>query len=157
MKKKYIWTAVTVFYVLFIFSHSLKPSDISSEDSGRVLELIQKVFKLWEINAPWVTEHVIRKAAHFSEYALLGILLWNCLPACGFASQVRWMIHVTAGCVVPLLDETIQLFVPGRSGQVGDIWIDCFGVIFGTLLGAIGLVVRKQAMNSKMKMKRRAK
>ena len=153
MKKNYIWTAVTVIYVLFIFSHSLKPSNISSEDSGKVLELVQKAFELWEINAPWVTEHVIRKAAHFSEYTLLGILLWNCLPACGFVPQVRWLIHLTAGCVIPLLDETIQLFVPGRSGQVGDIWIDCFGVAFGTLLGAVGLMVRKQAMNGRIKRK----
>jgi len=53
--------------------------------------------------------------------------------------------------VIPLLDETIQLFVPGRSGQVGDIWIDCFGVVFGTLLGAAGLMVRKQAMNGRIK------
>ncbi len=151
MKKGYIWTAVTVFYVLFIFSHSMKPSDISSEDSGRVLELLQKAFKLWEINAPWVTEHVIRKAAHFSEYALLGILLWNCLPACGFDLQVRWLIHVAAGYMIPFLDETIQLFVPGRSGQVGDIWIDCFGVAFGTLIGAAGLMIRKQTKNRKIK------
>lgn len=155
MKKKYIWTAATVFYVLFIFSHSMKPSDLSSEDSGRVLELVQKAFELWEINAPWVTEYVIRKAAHFTEYTLLGILLWNSLPACGFAPQVRWLIHLTAGCVIPLLDETIQLFVPGRSGQVGDIWIDCFGVVFGTLLGAAGLMVKKQTMNGRIK--RRAK
>ena len=36
----------------------------------------------------------------------------------------------------------IQLFVPGRSGQVTDIWIDFSGVMTGLLVGLIllGLV-----------------
>ena len=33
------------------------------------------------------------------------------------------------GLLTALTDETIQLFVPGRSGQVTDIWIDFSGVM----------------------------
>ena len=44
--------------------------------------------------------------------------------------------------LIPSIDETIQLFVPGRSGQVTDIWIDFSGVMTGLLVGLIllGLV-----------------
>ena len=46
------------------------------------------------------------------------------------------------GLLTALTDETIQLFVPGRSGQVTDIWIDFSGVMTGLLVGFIllGLV-----------------
>ena len=33
-----------------------------------------------------------------------------------------------------LCDETIQLFVPGRSGQIADVWLDTAGYLTGALL-----------------------
>ena len=33
-----------------------------------------------------------------------------------------------------LCDETIQLFVPGRSGQITDVWLDTAGYLTGALL-----------------------
>jgi VanZ family protein len=35
---------------------------------------------------------------------------------------------------VPFTDETIQLFVAGRSGQISDVWLDCAGAAFGTVV-----------------------
>ena len=57
-----------------------------------------------------------------------------------FFKHVSW--PVLGGLLTALTDETIQLFVPGRSGQVTDIWIDFFGVMTGLLVGLIllGLV-----------------
>ena len=34
-----------------------------------------------------------------------------------------------------LTDETIQLFSPGRSSQVLDVWLDFMGVLAGLLVG----------------------
>ena len=36
--------------------------------------------------------------------------------------------------LVPFVDETIQLFVDGRSGQVDDVWLDLCGVVCGLVL-----------------------
>ena len=58
-----------------------------------------------------------------------GLLLAQCLRA-GFARPAL------AALLCALADETIQLFVPGRSGQVKDIWIDFAGAVL-----AIGLTV----------------
>ena len=38
--------------------------------------------------------------------------------------------------IVPFVDETIQLFVSGRSGQISDVWLDFCGVMCGLLLAA---------------------
>ena len=39
---------------------------------------------------------------------------------------------VSIGLFTCFIDETIQLGVEGRSGQVSDMWIDFFGVLLGT-------------------------
>ena len=52
-----------------------------------------------------------------------------------FFKHVSW--PVLGGLLTALTDETIQLFVPGRSGQVTDIWIDFSGVMTGLLAGLI--------------------
>ena len=38
-----------------------------------------------------------------------------------------------SGVLIALSDETIQLFVEGRSGQITDEWLDSAGVLFGLL------------------------
>ena len=39
-----------------------------------------------------------------------------------------------AALFVAFVDETIQLFVEGRSGQVSDIWIDIAGAALGIII-----------------------
>ena len=52
-----LWTA-------FIFSNSLKPAYASSKDSQWLLRLARNVL-------PHLSEHSLRKAAHFGEFAVL--------------------------------------------------------------------------------------
>ncbi|ADL03409.1 VanZ family protein [Lacrimispora saccharolytica] len=137
MKKKRIWTAVTLLYVLFIFSNSMKPAEVSSADSGWVLRMAQESFVSMGISTGWLTEHFIRKTGHFSEYTLLGILLYGCVGAYGFPKERKYFIRLTAGFMVPFVDETIQLMVRGRSGQISDVWLDCGGVAFGLFAAAL--------------------
>ncbi len=80
--------------------------------------------------------HIVRKLAHFCEYMLEGFLLMLCLRVytrhrCGIC------LPMLGGVLTALTDETIQLFVPGRSGQVTDIWMDFSGVMTGLLVGLI--------------------
>ncbi|WP_312447889.1 VanZ family protein [Lacrimispora sp.] len=117
-------------------SNSMKPSDISSADSGWVLRVAQESFGSMGISAKWLTEHIIRKTGHFSEYTLLGILLYESIRSYGFTAERRYFIRLTTGFMVPFVDETIQLMVEGRSGQISDVWLDCGGVAFGILLAA---------------------
>ena len=56
----------------FIWIHSAMPGDVSSAESGFVYEFLQPVLKAI-LPDEWVTELLIRKMAHFCEYALLGV------------------------------------------------------------------------------------
>ena len=38
------------------------------------------------------------------------------------------------GPITLACDETIQLFVPGRSGRIADVWLDTAGYLTGALL-----------------------
>lgn len=133
MKKRYIWTIVTIFFVLFIYSNSIKPAVVSSVDSGRVLRIVRECLITQGVSTQWLTEHFVRKMGHFSEYAVLGILLFECLRSYEFTKERRHHIHLTAGYMIPFIDETIQLFINGRSGQISDVWLDCSGIVFTTL------------------------
>lgn len=144
MKKKHLWILIVGLYVLFIYSNSMKIADTSSKDSGRVLYLIHDMLYKFEINANWLTEHFVRKMGHFSEYSLLGILLFGCMRSQGVQVERRWFFHITAGFLIPFLDETIQLFVEGRSGQISDVWLDCAGVTFGTLIMVLVVLLCKR-------------
>ena len=72
---------------------------------------------------------VLRKLAHGTEYLVLGVeltlllRLWRLLALCGMSTA--------------LFDETIQLFVAGRSGQIRDVWIDLGGFCAGVLLSIL--------------------
>lgn len=139
MKKRYIWCAVTALYVLFIFSNSMKTADLSSADSGAVLRMVQQALAFVGADSGVITEHVIRKTAHFTEYAVLGVLLSNCFRMFIMPVDRRILSQALVSFLVPFADETIQLFTAGRSGQISDVWLDCSGAAFGTILFAIAL------------------
>lgn len=134
MKKTYIWHLVLILYIAFIFSNSLTPAVISSGNSSFVLRLVQECLQTVGIRALWLTEHIIRKCAHFSEYALLGILLFQSMRCLAVRADLRGHIHLAAIFFIPFVDETLQLFTEGRSGQISDVWLDMGGILFGTLL-----------------------
>ena len=132
-----IFTVALVACIAFIFSNSMQIGTVSEGASGRVLLLVQRV--LTRLGMPGVASHVtmhrIRKLAHFCEYALEGFLLMLCLRVYTrhFVKHMSWPI--LGGLLTALTDETIQLFSPGRSSQVTDVWIDFAGVLSGLLVG----------------------
>lgn len=86
----------------------------------------------------WVTEHLVRKTAHFAEYAILGILLNVALRQYSAGVFARRVLQGWMGTLIPLVDETLQLFTEGRSGQISDVWLDISGACTGlALAGAL--------------------
>lgn len=84
---------------------------------------------------------LIRKAAHFSEFALLGMLMgWMSLLCAGRTFPGILGIGLGCGCI----DETIQYFVPGRASMLLDVWIDFSGFATGFILLTIGYTIYKR-------------
>ena len=79
---------------------------------------------------------IIRKLAHFTEYAILGFL-----AARAFRTSPRWfLISALLVVVYALIDEYHQSFVPSRTASVFDSLIDMAGGI-----SALIFVSRKRA------------
>lgn len=133
-RRQWIWTAVLILYVGFIFSNSLTPGEESSAQSGLALEIARRLLAAVGLGHVGITEHFIRKLAHFGEYFVLGVLIQQVVR--GFVPErSRWIpLWLLTGILVPLCDETCQLFTEGRSGQISDVWLDISGVICGSLL-----------------------
>ena len=68
-----IFTIALVWCILFIFHNSLETSSISSARSHEVMQKINAI--LAHLNIGPLSEHVVRKLAHFSEFTLEGFLL----------------------------------------------------------------------------------
>ena len=137
-----IFTFALIACIVFIFSNSMQIGDVSESASGRVLLLMKKVFT--RLGMPGVanhlTDHIVRKLAHFCEYTLEGFLLMLCMRV----YTRRYVRHISVpmlgGVLTALTDETIQIFSPGRSSQVTDVWLDSAGVLAGILVAIVLLL-----------------
>ena len=87
--------------------------------------------------------HLVRKAAHFSEFAALGFFLLGHFRALGCKTALRrpalWALAV--GVLYAVSDEFHQGFVGGRSPGLVDVAIDSAGVCCGILVMALILAL----------------
>lgn len=79
-------------------------------------------------------ETLIRKLAHMTEYAILAIALY--IPFYVYGKRGRKIIlwSETLCIIYAITDEIHQLFVPGRSGQFVDVFIDGIGGLIGCFI-----------------------
>jgi VanZ family protein len=114
----------------FIWGNSLLPGEDSGELSGFVGTLLQTLLPFLNLQSKQGM-HLLRKAAHFSEFAALGFSFsW----LYGMLSKKRlWsmVLPLVSGAAAAALDETIQLFSPDRGPSIKDVGIDTAGVITG--------------------------
>ena len=84
---------------------------------------------------------ILRKLAHFGEFALMGQALLSLMRLIRPAMRLRASAAIAWGGAVALasLDEVHQVFVAGRGPQATDVLIDSLGAAFGILLTALVL------------------
>ena len=137
-----VFTVALIACIWFIFSNSMQIGDVSESASGRVLLLMKKVFT--RLGMPGVanhlTDHIVRKLAHFCEYTLEGFLLMLCMRVYSRHPLRHITVPMLGGVLTALTDETIQLFSEGRSSQVTDVWLDSAGVLAGILVAIVLLL-----------------
>ena len=134
-----VFTLALAGCIWFIFSNSMAVAQVSSASSGRVLTLLQGALRRLghPALAQRLTQHVVRKMAHFCEYMLEGFLLTLCMRVYSRHSLRHITVPMLGGVLTALTDETIQLYSPGRSSQVTDVWLDSVGVLAGILAALV--------------------
>ena len=109
-------------------------------ESGFVYDLLCPFFELF-MGKGNVTEHFIRKLAHFTEFFGLGLELMLFMRL--EFLKVKPVLPVNAwvfGTFCALIDETIQLF-SGRRPAVQDVWLDSAGCLTGVLIMLAGIML----------------
>ncbi len=116
---------------IFYFSHQPvnKSSELSGGISGLIVDKLEGVLKTDLDNG--LFEHLTRKFAHFTEYMILGILMYIVFSRNKVFSSKRMLVCVIICVLYAISDEIHQYFVPGRAARVVDVIIDSVGAIFG--------------------------
>ena len=123
--KKHLLTILICLNLALIWGNSMMTAVDSVAVSGGILELLGRFIPALLTEAGHT---FLRKAAHFSEFALLGLLF------CGRYRLARRSTppHLMGfGLAVACIDETIQIFTPGRASSLIDVWIDTAGFALG--------------------------
>ena len=134
-----IFTFALIACIAFIFRNSLETGAQSSMRSQELMALLNEL--LGKVHLGPLSEHTIRKLAHFAEFTMEGFLLMLCLRVytSHFVRHMSWPL--LGGMTTALTDETIQRFIPNRTSAVTDVWIDMAGVVCGLFVALIILLI----------------
>ena len=133
-----LWLCLTV----FIFSNSLQAADDSNARSLGLMAFLRRLPFFKNFLSDYDLHVLIRKLAHFSEFAALGFAAGGFFANFGrlrgekYVSLTLLLMLSTAVC-----DEYIQLFT-GRTSSVKDVVIDFAGALAGYLF--LRLIAKKQ-------------
>ncbi len=144
--------------MILIFCFSAEPPEESGNRSDGVTDVVvdvvypdieerppeeqQSIFDTWR--------PLVRKLAHFSEFALLGCL--SAWLVCHIARRLpalrrlwRWIITALFCLLYAISDEVHQMFT-GRGPAVTDVLIDFAGAVTGILVGfGVARLIRRIA------------
>lgn len=133
--KRRVLAVLIVLNLAFIWGNSALPGDASSELSGGVLDILNRILPF--LQTEW-GHTLIRKIGHFSEFACLGLLsAWLRRTEKGTVCPSLMGAGLAVGCI----DETIQIYIPGRASGLIDVWIDTAGFAAGLVLLTAGAAI----------------
>lgn len=134
MKKMFI--CLSLLALAFIWGNSLMDAPHSGKESRYILYLIRSF-----AGANILSEHILRKLAHFFEFMTFGACVMAALRAGRVTKGWLWACALTL--LAAAADETMQLASPGRTSQLSDVALDTCGAWLGIILAAaIAAVVR---------------
>ncbi len=126
---------MTVVWAAFIFYLSTAGFGASFSEW-----LLREILSLLRVTVPPATfdllHLLLRKAAHITEYGILGLLVYASLLE---AREFEWRPRLALRSIViagaySLTDELHQRFVPGRTASFVDCGIDTAGAALATLV-----------------------
>ena len=132
---------VALYFAIFVLSD--QDGETSGSLSHRITEaIVEQISRIagngWteEIRRSMVAywEHPVRKLAHFSEYAVMGILVYSMWRPWRKRSRKFYGFVILWVFISAALDEGHQLMVAGRYGSFMDVLLDTSGGCFGVFL-----------------------
>lgn len=138
-----VFAILIIMNCIIIFYFSNQVADESSQKSGRIVNFIAQIIpSIRNMSEPeknifiqGTLTTIVRKTAHFSIYAMLGILSMNYTATYKEKSLRKNAIIAVIFCIFyATTDEIHQYFIPGRSCELRDVCIDTIGSVTGILI-----------------------
>ena len=155
MKRTLIFGLLTVIWCAVIFSFSAQTGEQSQQTSDEVIITVSEIVvpDFEEMTEPEKESFVdrfttiVRKSAHFFEYALLGALLFQ-FYAFAKSGLYRFTLAQYTASFYACTDELHQYAVSDRGCQFVDVLIDSSGALLAitisALLTALFLTIRNK-------------
>lgn len=144
-KKGIIMIVLVVAWMGLIFKFSSDPGKISTHKSDSVIKAIQDISKNTLSNDKNKTGFgytvSIRKTAHVCTYLILSILIFVASTYITKSQLKSYRNAFIISFIYAVSDEVHQIFIPGRTATIRDVYIDMFGVILGICIVTIVLKI----------------
>lgn len=146
------WVAAAV-WMAVIFLFSAQTGGNSGNTSGQIVRWFIDMFYKGFADIPAAKQAqvleiihlLVRKGAHFTEYAVLAMLVANALRTCSLSHSQWWFIPIALCALYAVTDEIHQYFVPGRACRFLDMCIDTAGAACGTAVFMLLMLIKKRA------------
>ena len=136
--KRIVYICLYIVWIMLIFTMSIQTGSVSTLSSKWYVDLLTGFFSNFNLTVSAVLlTTIVRKGAHFTEYAILGYITQKNVEISGNKG------FYLSG-LVPFADEYLQTFVAGRSGMMSDSFIDVSGYVVGVMIGKLK---RKKSTN----------
>ena len=140
MLRKVIKFTLVICCMLIIFMFSSDSGTASSKKSDSVIINLVEVISNKKVNNKdrdkYIEKYVfpVRKCAHFTIYLILGILVISLLSEYRILNFKTVLYTLLIVFLYACSDEFHQLFVSGRSSEIGDVLNDSSGGFIGSYL-----------------------
>ena len=142
-RRKAIFLMLFILITVFIFKNSAKDAVESTIQSDSLVGWVIEHFSFLFKDRGEATYYV-RKFAHFTEFFAQSAALSGAIFSVKYYKNFIYVLF--AGFCTACVDEYIQLFFEGRSGQISDVFVDFSGTILSVICFMIlWLVVFKKA------------
>jgi len=136
--KRNILSIILILWMGLVFFFSHQQGDVSSKTSEgfikQILEMIPGITNMSDVEKENLIENIhliVRKLAHFSIYAVGGIIMFLWLIAYDFSIPKAFIMALGMCFIYAVSDEIHQTFIADRSGEIRDVCIDTLGALTG--------------------------
>jgi VanZ family protein len=129
--------------VMLMIQYTFSTSAFSSDETSRfIVPLLNVLIRNATPERLMFWHHVVRKAAHVTEYCILGLLVYRAFKVDVAKAMNVGILTVMFVAVAATLDEFHQSFVPSRGSSIFDVGWDCVGGLIAIMLLWIWRVFR---------------
>ncbi|OPZ90115.1 MAG: VanZ like family protein [Firmicutes bacterium ADurb.Bin419] len=133
-----ISSLLVIAMIIIIFAFSTQGGQTSVSLSEEIVDkLIGRLgLKNFVENNAWLYEkrnYIFRKILHFTEYAILAVLMFNSLRLKKVRQRKASLFTLFFAFIVAAADEFYQSHIPGRSPRIIDVFIDTSGAVIAIL------------------------